>query len=169
LPKRFVERAKPQEALSTTTCSTCPTSYRDDPAYRHRSRPGRLVERRGRHRYARPAGRGGDDDARQSGGAARTNNLSGDLYGVETLAADLAATLGGTPADAGRLSRALNEFTSEAAALLAAKPRSSVLGAVSGLHFNLVDSDGRPGSTDADYAFAAIQAGTFRLREGIPE
>lgn len=102
-------------------------------------------------------------------GAARTNNLSGDLYGVESLAADLAATLGGTPADAGRLSRALNEFTSEAAALLAAKPRSSVLGAVAGLHFNLVDSDGRPGSTDADYAFAAIQAGTFRLREGIPE
>jgi hypothetical protein len=44
-----------------------------------------------------------------------------------------------------------------------------VLGAVAGLHFNLVDSDGRPGSTDADYAFAAIQAGTFRLREGIPE
>lgn len=102
-------------------------------------------------------------------GAVRTNNLSGDLYGVESLAADLAATLGGTPADAGRLSRALNEFTSEAAALLAAKPRSSVLGAVAGLHFNLVDSDGRPGSTDADYAFAAIQAGTFRLREGIPE
>lgn len=102
-------------------------------------------------------------------GAVRTNNLSGDLYGVESLAADLAAALGGTPADAGRLSRALNEFTSEAAALLAAKPRSSVLGAVSGLHFNLVDSDGRPGSTDADYAFAAIQAGTFRLREGIPE
>lgn len=102
-------------------------------------------------------------------GAARTNNLSGDLYGVESLAADLAATLGGTPADAGRLSRALNEFTSEAAALLAARPRSSVLGAVAGLHFNLVDSDGRPGSTDADHAFAAIQAGTFRLREGIPE
>lgn len=102
-------------------------------------------------------------------GAVRTNNLSGDLYGVESLAADLAATLGGTPADAGRLSRALNEFTSEAAALLAAKPRSSVLGAVAGLHFNLVDDDGRPGSTDADYAFAAIQAGTFRLRVGIPE
>jgi len=102
-------------------------------------------------------------------GAVRANNLAGDLYGVESLAADLAAALGGTPADAGRLSRALNEFTSEAAALLAAKPRSSVLGAVSGLHFNLVDSDGRPGSTDADYAFAAIQAGTFRLREGIPE
>ena len=102
-------------------------------------------------------------------GGARANNLAGDLYGVESLAADLAATLGGTPADAGRLSRALNEFTSEAAALLAAKPRSSVLGAVAGLHFNLVDSDGRPGSTDADYAFAAIQAGTFRLREGIPE
>jgi hypothetical protein len=102
-------------------------------------------------------------------GTVRTNNLAGDLYGVESLAADLAAALGGTPADAGRLSRALNEFTSEAAALLAAKPRSSVLGAVAGLHFNLVDSDGRPGSTDADYAFAAIQAGTFRLREGIPE
>lgn len=102
-------------------------------------------------------------------GAVRTNNLAGDLYGVESLAADLASALGGTPADAGRLSRALNEFTSEAAALLAAKPRSSVLGAVAGLHFNLVDSDGRPGSTDADYAFAAIQAGTFRLREGIPE
>jgi hypothetical protein len=101
--------------------------------------------------------------------AARTGALSGDHYGVESVAADLAAALGATPADAGRLSRALGDFTSEAAALLAAKPRSSVLGMVAGLHFNLVDHDGRPGSTDTDYAFAAIEAGIFRLREGIPE
>jgi hypothetical protein len=105
-----------------------------------------------------------DRDAR--GG--RSGSPAGDFYGVEQLASELTAALGGTPADAGRLSRALHEFTSEAAALLAAKPRSSVLGMVAGLHFNLVDSDGRPGSTDADYAFAAIQAGTFRLRESIP-
>jgi hypothetical protein len=94
-----------------------------------------------------------------------TGNLAGDIYGVDSLATELAAALGGTPADAGRLSRALHEFAGEAAALLAAKPRSSVLGTIAGLHFNLVDSDGRPGSTDADHAFAAIQAGTFRLRE----
>ncbi|HVJ02062.1 MAG TPA: hypothetical protein VM662_07765 [Sphingomonas sp.] len=98
----------------------------------------------------------------------RSSGVAGDLYGVEQIARELAAALGGAPADAGRLSRALHEFTSEAAALLAAKPRSSVLGAVAGLHFNLVDHDGRPGSTDADYAFAAIQAGIFRLREEIP-
>lgn len=102
-------------------------------------------------------------------GAARGGPLAGDIYGVDALATELAAALGGTPADAGRLSRALGEFTSEAAALLAARPRSSVLGAVAGLHFNLVDHDGRPGSTDADYAVAAIQAGIFRLREEIPQ
>lgn len=105
-----------------------------------------------------------DPDARggYSGGSAN------DAYGVGQVAAELSASLGGGPADTGRLSRALHEFTSEVAATIAAKPHSSVLGMVSALHFNLVDGDGRPGSTDADYAFAAIQAGIFRLREDAP-
>ncbi|MBO9623384.1 MAG: hypothetical protein J7500_11805 [Sphingomonas sp.] len=101
-------------------------------------------------------------------GRGRSGGLTGDLYGVEQISRELTSALGCTPADAGRIARALHEFTSEAASLLAAKPRSSVLGAVAGLHFNLVDHDGRPGSTDADYAFAAIEAGIFRLREEIP-
>jgi hypothetical protein len=101
-------------------------------------------------------------------GGSGTRSLSGDLYGVEGVAQDLAGALNASPTDAGRLSRALNEFTSEVAALLAAKPHSSVLGMVSGLHFNLVDSDGRPGSTDADYACSAVQAAVFRLREDAP-
>lgn len=106
--------------------------------------------------------------ADRQGGKGHAGAKAGDLYGVDELASQLNAALGGTPADAGRLSRALHEFTGELAALLAAKPHSSILGMVSGLHFNLVDGDGRPGSTDADYAFSAIQAGTFRLRADAP-
>jgi hypothetical protein len=94
----------------------------------------------------------------QGGGA-------GDHYGVEALADQLSSALGGTPADTGRLSRALGGFTSEVAALLAAKPHSSVLGMVAGLHFDLTDADGRPGPTDTDQAIFAIEAATFRLRE----
>ncbi len=89
----------------------------------------------------------------------------GDPYGVEALADQLSSALGGTPADTGRLSRALGGFTSEVAALLAAKPSSSVLGMVATLHFDLTDADGRPGPTDTDQAIFAIEAATFRLRE----
>lgn len=105
-----------------------------------------------------------DPDARGGypGGSAN------DAYGVGEIAAELATALGGTPADAGRLSRALHEFAAEAAALIAAKPGSRAVGAVAGLHFDLVDSDGRAGSTDSDYALAAINAGIFRLREDAP-
>lgn len=103
-----------------------------------------------------------DRHGRQGGGKA------GDIYGVDALAEELSAALGATPADAGRLSRALHEFASEAASLLASRPRASVLGMVRDLAFNLHDSDGRPGSTDADYALTAIQAAVFRLREDAP-
>jgi hypothetical protein len=89
----------------------------------------------------------------------------GDPYGVEALADQLSAALGGTPADTGRVSRALGGFTSEVAALLAAKPHSSALGLVATLHFDLTDADGRPGTTDTDQAIFAIEAATFRLRE----
>ncbi|MBB5710895.1 hypothetical protein [Sphingomonas xinjiangensis] len=103
-----------------------------------------------------------------SGGAPRGFGRGGDRYDVNGVANDLAAVLGAGPADAGRLSRALGEFTSEIAALLAAKPHSSVLGMVSGLHFNLVDTDGRQGMDASDHACAAIEAAVFRLREDTP-
>lgn len=85
-----------------------------------------------------------------------------DAYGIEEIAAELNASVGGTPADQGRLSRALHEFAQEVATLIAARPVSNTL---SGLTFSLADSDGRMGATDADYALSAIEAGIFRLRE----
>lgn len=88
-----------------------------------------------------------------------------DAYGIEQLAAELTAAVGGTPADQGRIARALHEYAGEVATLIASRP---VKGTLQGLAFSVVDSDGRPGSTDADYAMSAIQAGTFRLREDAP-
>lgn len=90
---------------------------------------------------------------------------TGDAYGTEGVARDLAAALNASPADSGRLSRALNDFTSEIAALVAASPTSDVLDRLSGLGYALLDPDGRPGMTDTDYAMAAIQCAVFRLRE----
>jgi hypothetical protein len=101
----------------------------------------------------------------QHGRIAQSGAKGGDLYGVEDLANGLSSALGGSPADTGRISRALNGFTSEIAALLSAKPSSSVLGMVATLHFDLTDADGRPGPTDTDQAVFAIEAATFRLRE----
>ncbi len=105
--------------------------------------------------------------ARQGRGG-HPGGKAGDHYGVDAIAEELAAALAASPADAGRLSRALNSFVGEVAALLAAKPHSSVLGMVRGLHFDLTDHDGRQGSTDADYAVAAIDCAIFRLRENAP-
>ena len=93
---------------------------------------------------------------------------AGDHYGVDALASELANLVRASPTDAGRISRALHEFTGELASLLAARPNSSVLSAVADLHFNLTDPDGRAGCTDADYAVAAVDAAVFRLREDAP-
>lgn len=88
-----------------------------------------------------------------------------DAYGIEEIAAELTASVGGGPADQGRIARALHEFAQEVATLIASRPVSSTL---SGLVFNVVDSDGRMGPTDADHAIAAIECGIFRLREDPP-
>lgn len=101
-------------------------------------------------------------------GRGHPGGKAGDHYGVDAMAEALSAALAATPTDAGRLSRALHEFTGDVASLLAAKPHSSVLGILQGLHFNLTDADGRQGPTDADHAVAAIECAIFRLREDAP-
>ncbi|WP_333572818.1 hypothetical protein [Sphingomonas sp.] len=88
-----------------------------------------------------------------------------DPYGAEGQARELATSLGASPADAGRLSRALDDFTSEVAALVAASPTSDVLDRLSGLGYALLDPDGRPGMTDTDHAVATIESAIFQLRE----
>ncbi|WP_294256227.1 hypothetical protein [uncultured Sphingomonas sp.] len=90
---------------------------------------------------------------------------AGDAYGTEGVARDLAATLNASPADAGRLSRALNDFTSEVAALVAASPTSDVLDRLSGLGYAVLDPDGRPGMSDSDKVVATIDSAIFQLRE----
>ncbi|MET3725821.1 hypothetical protein [Sphingomonas trueperi] len=90
---------------------------------------------------------------------------AGDAYGTEGVARDLAAQLNASPADAGRLSRALNDFTSEVAALVAASPTSDVLDRLSGLGYALLDPDGRPGMSDSDKVVATIDSAIFQLRE----
>lgn len=90
---------------------------------------------------------------------------AGDAYGAEGVARDLATALNASPADAGRLSRALNDFTSEVAALVAASPTSDVLDRLSGLGYALLDPDGRPGMSDSDKVVATIDSAIFQLRE----
>jgi hypothetical protein len=90
---------------------------------------------------------------------------AGDAYDTEGVARDLAAALNASPADAGRLSRALNDFTSEVAALVAASPTSDVLDRLSGLGYALLDPDGRPGMSDSDKVVATIDSAIFQLRE----
>nr|WP_315381841.1 hypothetical protein [uncultured Sphingomonas sp.] len=89
----------------------------------------------------------------------------GDAYGTAEVAQGLAASLGASPADAGRLSRALNDFTSEVASLVAASPTSDVLDRLSGLGYALLDPDGRPGMSDSDKVVATIDSAIFQLRE----
>ncbi|WP_084581892.1 hypothetical protein [Sphingomonas azotifigens] len=97
------------------------------------------------------------------GGAAPRRSV--DPYDTESMARDLAASLNASPAGAGRLSRALNAFTSEVAALVAASPTSDVLDRLSGLGDALLDPDARPGMSDCDKALAAIDGAIVRLRE----
>lgn len=96
---------------------------------------------------------------------ARAPLRPGDAYDTQEVARTLAAALGAAPADAGRLSRALNDFTGEVAALVAASPTSDVLDRLSGLGYALFDPDGRPGMTDTDHACVAIETAIFQLRE----
>jgi hypothetical protein len=95
----------------------------------------------------------------------RTPLHAGGAYGTEEMAQALATSLGASPADAGRLSRALNDFTSEVASLVAASPTSDVLDRLSGLGYALLDPDGRPGMSDSDKVVATIDSAIFQLRE----
>ncbi len=95
----------------------------------------------------------------------RTPLRLGDAYGTQDVARDLATSLGATPADTGRLARALNDFAGEVAALIAASPTSEVLDHLSGLGYALLDPDGRPGMTDTDHAVAAIDSAISQLRK----
>ncbi|MGK6318108.1 hypothetical protein [Sphingomonas sp. DT-204] len=83
-----------------------------------------------------------------------------DAYGVEEIAAELSQSLGGSPADQGRLSRALHAFAETVATLIAARPLSST---VSNLTSSLgVDLNGDKPTTEE--ALAMIEATTVRLR-----
>lgn len=94
-----------------------------------------------------------------------TTSLSpADPYGVEAVARDLATALHAGPADAGRLSRALNDFTSEVAVLVAASPTSATLDRLSRLGDTPPAPDGRPGRTDADHALATVESAILQLR-----
>lgn len=103
-------------------------------------------------------GQGGGGRARHGGGA-------GDPYDVMGVAEQLSSSLGGTPADTGRIGRALGELASEVASAVAAKPNSNVVGLVNHTIVKLTDSDGRPGATDTDQAVSAINWAVVNLRE----
>ncbi|KTF67772.1 MULTISPECIES: hypothetical protein [unclassified Sphingomonas] len=90
---------------------------------------------------------------------------AGGAYGTEGVAQDLASALAASPADAGRLSRALNEFTSEVAVLVAARPTSEVLDRISSLGDALPALTGHPTKTETDRALKTIYSTIALLRE----
>ncbi len=53
-----------------------------------------------------------------------------DPYAIDALAQELAAELGGGPADRGQLARALHAFAQESAALIGARPESGSVAAI---------------------------------------
>ena len=83
-----------------------------------------------------------------------------DAYGIEEITAELSRSLGGSPADRGRLSRALHEFAETVATLVAARPLSSTVSNVTSALG--VDLDG--GKPTTEEALAMIEAATVRLR-----
>jgi hypothetical protein len=92
----------------------------------------------------------------------------GDFYGIDALAGELAAALGASPAEAGRLTRALHDYAGEVAALLAARPHSSALARISDLQVDPQDDNGRRDYSPADRAIGAIEGALLRLREDAP-
>lgn len=84
-----------------------------------------------------------------------------DAYGVEELAAELNSTLGGSPADQGRIARSLHEFARESATLVVARPGSHSLERLQGA---IVAPDSARGGSDVDQAVMAIDDATARLQ-----
>ncbi len=64
-----------------------------------------------------------DRDSSQPGSGA-------DPYAIDALAAEVSAELGGSPADAGSLARALHSFAQESAAIIGARPESRSVAAI---------------------------------------
>jgi hypothetical protein len=116
---------------------------------------------------AQAAGRLGQTIASALGlpGADQTGPWQGgsthDGYGLDELADALSQQLGGGPADRGALARALHDFATEAASLLAARPQSvsfETIAAVIG-----ASSDPQSGSGIRD-AIAVIERATSDLK-----
>lgn len=85
-----------------------------------------------------------------------------DAYGVETLATELADSLGGGPADRGHVARALHEFVREGAALVAARPESRSLERLESAIAGAADLKGS--GSDVERAIAAIDNAVLRLQ-----
>jgi hypothetical protein len=91
-----------------------------------------------------------------------TGGTASDAYGVEAVAAELADSLGGGPADRGHVARALHEFVREGATLIASRPGSQSLERLEAAIAGASEMKGT--GTDIERAVAAIDDAVLRLQ-----
>jgi hypothetical protein len=91
-----------------------------------------------------------------------TGGTASDAYGVEAVAAELADSLGGGPADRGHVARALHEFVREGATLIASRPGSQSLERLEAAIAGASEMKGT--GTDIERAVAAIDDAALRLQ-----
>lgn len=92
-----------------------------------------------------------------------TGGTASDAYGVEEMAAELTAVLGGGPKERGDVARSLHEFVREGATLVAARPEARSLERLESV---IADSAARTGGTGSEVqqAVAAIDEAVSRLQ-----
>jgi hypothetical protein len=92
-----------------------------------------------------------------------TGGNASDAYGVEEMAGELTAALGGGPKERGDIARSLHEFVREGATLVAARPESRSL---ERLEAAIADASIRPpgSGSDVQQAIAAIDDAVLRLQ-----
>jgi hypothetical protein len=91
-----------------------------------------------------------------------TGGTASDAYGVEGIAAELADSLGGGPADRGHVARALHEFVREGATLIASRPGSPSLERLEAAIAGASEMKGT--GTDIERAVGAIDDAVLRLQ-----
>ncbi len=96
-----------------------------------------------------------------AGALGRAPSHALERYDIGRAADTLASSLGAGPADAGRIARALDDFASEIASLVAARPDSATVSAIGAV---LSSEGGNASSVDA--AVGAIEGVTEKLHSG---
>ncbi len=99
-----------------------------------------------------------DGDAESGSG-----NASGDPYGVDEVARDLAEALGVGPAEEGGIARALHDFTRESAVLFTARPESVSLERVQAA----INRAGTVSGVGAQQAIGVVDAATADIMRSV--